>query len=269
MVPPRRRDRQRAPVAPGVLSGRLDRGMAMGVNSYSPATTMRRGRRPLRFQARRARRGTTLVADGFVKSRSWADDGEVGPSGDVPDAGVTPPESAADGNQTADERAQFVVKRLEQFIREGRTIAQGMSFRQWQAMARIEISNAIIAAENSRQDDDVVTKRLLFMAAAALVTIGFWGTLLAFDKAAYLPVAIICGGAGFCLFAVAGEWRIRKSVKARRARRRSETVARVEGLTRRIKRMEKQLEQEAKALEKAIEKTAQAQRDARRKQLGL
>ena len=44
-------------------------------------------------------------------------------------------------------------------------------------MARTEIANALLAAENSNQDDDVVTKRLLFSIASALVTIGFWGEI--------------------------------------------------------------------------------------------
>lgn len=209
------------------------------------------------------------MADGSFKSQNWADDGEALERAPPAKSGPTPHQAHADGTPSPEERAHFVVKRLEQFIRDGRTIAQGMSFRQWQTMARIEIANAIIAAENERQDDDVVTKRLLFMIASALVTIGFWGTLLSFDKAAYLPVAIICGGAGFCLFAVAGEWRIRKSLKARRAGQRALGLGRVENLTRRIKRMERQLKEEAKALEAVLDKAAKAQGEERRKQLGL
>ncbi len=202
------------------------------------------------------------MAEGFVKSRSWADDGELAAAREA--GGMDPAaKESADGNPSPEVRAQFVVKRLEQFIREGRTIAQGMPFGQWQAMARAEIANAIIAAENSRQQDDVLTKRLLFVAASALVTIGFWGTLLAFDRASYAAVAVICGGAGLFLFAVAAEWRMRKLWKGRRADKRGETLRRVENLTRRIKRMERELKEEARFLEKSLEKAAETKRRLR------
>ena len=161
------------------------------------------------------------------------------------------------GYPRPEERADFVVKRLEQFIREGRTIAQGMSLRQWEEMARVEIANAIVAAEDASQKDDVVTRRLLFVGASAMVTIGFWGTLLAFDRASYLAVAVICGGAGFVLFALAGEWRFRKFWARRRARKRAQALRRIEDLTVRIKRMERELKDEEKAFEKKLKEQAQ------------
>ncbi len=165
-----------------------------------------------------------------------------------------PPPVDAHGNPPAEQRADFVVKRLERFIREGRTGSEGFSLRQWQDMARTEIANALIAAENSTQDDDVVTKRLLFSIASALVTIGFWGALMAFDKASYLVTAIICGIAGFWLFAIVGEWRIRKAVKAHTARKRAKGLRRVENLTRRIRQMERELKIEEKQLEEQLKK---------------
>jgi hypothetical protein len=159
----------------------------------------------------------------------------------------------ADGNPTPEQRADFVAKRLEQFIRDGRTIGQGMNLKQWEDMAKAEIANAVTDAENCAQKDDVVTKRLLFIGASTMVTIGFWGTLLAFDRASYLAVAIICGGAGFVLFAIAGEWRFRKFWSRRRARKRAEALHRVEELTVRIKRMERELKEEEKMWKKKIE----------------
>ena len=39
---------------------------------------------------------------------------------------------------TPDERSNYVIMRLEQFIREGRTLDEGMSFKKWQAMARTD-----------------------------------------------------------------------------------------------------------------------------------
>lgn len=156
-------------------------------------------------------------------------------------------------NPTPEERARYVALRLEQFIRDGRTIAEGMSFRQWQAMAETEIATHIAEAENAAQKEDVVTKRLLFTTAAALITIGFWGTAVSLHKTAYLVGAVIIGAAGLVLLAVAAEWRIRRSVKARQAKQRRRRLARIESLNRRIKRMERALEKEEESLEKLLE----------------
>ncbi len=158
------------------------------------------------------------------------------------------PRTDANGNPTPDERADFVLKRLEQFIREGRKLNEGMSLRQWEEMAKMEIANALIAAENCHLEDNVVTHRLVISIAAALVTIGFWGTLVAFDKAGYLLTAAITSIAGFWLFAIAVEWRVRKHWKKRRAAKRLRALARVEDLTRRIRRLERELEEEEKEL---------------------
>ena len=49
---------------------------------------------------------------------------------------------------TPDERAEYVILRLEQFIRDGRTIDEGMSFKKWQTMAKTEIALAIAEAQN-------------------------------------------------------------------------------------------------------------------------
>jgi len=155
-------------------------------------------------------------------------------------------------NPTPEERADYLIKRLEQFIREGSTIGEGMNFRQWQAMAKAEIANMIADAENSVQRDDVVTKRLLFVAAAAMVTIGFWGTAVSLHKIGYLAAALVCGFAGLVLMAVAGEWRFRKWRKRRRARDRAKRLARIEDLNRRIKKLEQELEDEAEDLEKKL-----------------
>ncbi len=160
------------------------------------------------------------------------------------------PQTDADGNPTPDERAAFVLKRLERFIREGRKLDEGMSLRQWEEMAKAEIANALIDAENCRLQDNVVTHRLVISIAAALVTIGFWGTLVAFDKAGYLLTAAISSIAGFWLFAVAVEWRVRKHWKKRQAGKRLRALGRVEDLTRRIRRLERELEEEEKELKK-------------------
>jgi hypothetical protein len=73
-------------------------------------------------------------------------------------------------------------------------------------------------------------------------------------KVGYLAAAIVCGIAGLVLLGIAGEWRIRKWSKRRRAKKRAKALARVEDLNRRIKKLERELEDEAKGLEKELKK---------------
>ena len=159
---------------------------------------------------------------------------------------------------TPEERAEFVMLRLEQFIRDGRSIDEGMSFKLWQAMTQVEIAVTLAEAELGQQQEEVVTKRLLFTFGSALVTVGFWGTAVSLHKVAYLAGAIVIGLAGLALIGVAGEWRFRKWNKKRQAGKRRQTLVRVEGLNRRIKRMEHELEKEEQALRKKLKETAQA-----------
>ena len=149
-----------------------------------------------------------------------------------------------------DERAEYVILRLEQFIREGRTFDEGMSFKIWQAMAKVEIAIAIAESELGQQKEESITRRLLFTFAAALVTVGFWGTAVSLHKVGYLAGGIISGLAGLALLGVAGEWRFRNWNKTRQANKRRKSLARIEGINRRIKRLENDLEKEKKRLEK-------------------
>ncbi|MHA1598991.1 MAG: hypothetical protein ACTSV1_09735 [Alphaproteobacteria bacterium] len=180
---------------------------------------------------------------------------------DVPDYEATNPPPDETGHPGPEQRADFVVKRLEQFIREGRTIAEGMSLKQWQDMARFEITNAIMGAENAQNDGEEVTKRLLFTVAAALTTIGFWGVLFAYDKVHYVVVATIFGATGIVLLGIVGEWRLMKYFRRHRARQRERTIHRVEDLTRRIKRMEKELKEEHRALQSKLKRQFDEKRD--------
>lgn len=159
---------------------------------------------------------------------------------------------------TPEQRAEYIIMRLEQFIRDGRTIDEGMSFRKWQAMAKTEIAIAIAAAQNEVQKDDPVTRRLLFMSAACMITIGFWGTAVTLHKTAYMVGALICAGAGLLLLAVAGEWRWRKWKRRKDAEQRIERLANIEALNKRIKGLERALEQEEKMLEKKLKKARKA-----------
>ena len=155
-----------------------------------------------------------------------------------------------------DERAEYVILRLEQFIREGRTFDEGMSFKIWQAMAKVEIAIAIAESELGQQKEESITRRLLFTFAAALVTVGFWGTAVSLHKVGYLAGGIISGLAGLALLGAAGEWRFRNWKKTRQANKRRKSLARIEGINRRIKHLENDLEKEEKRLEKKIKAAA-------------
>ncbi|MFC1674089.1 hypothetical protein ACFL12_08160 [Pseudomonadota bacterium] len=153
---------------------------------------------------------------------------------------------------TPEERADFIMQRLEQFIREGRTISEGMNLQKWQEMAKVEIANAIVESQIDQQDDEVVTKRLLFTFGAAFTTIGFWGALWAYGELHYMGAAFLCGAAGLIMIGVAMEWRFRKYIKRRQVTTRGKSLRRCQDLTRRIKKLEHELEKEEKRLKKDL-----------------
>lgn len=155
---------------------------------------------------------------------------------------------------TPDERAEYVIMRLEQFIREGRTIDEGMPLKKWQSLARAEIAIAVAEAENSRDHDEINSRRVLFTAAAAMITIGFWGTVVSFHDVGHLAAGLICAGAGVALLFVAGRWRFRKWNNRRNAKERGKRLKRIGNLNKRIKRLEMEMEKEEKALEEALRK---------------
>jgi hypothetical protein len=155
-----------------------------------------------------------------------------------------------------DERAEYVVLRLEKFIREGRTNNEGMSFKTWRSMAKANISDAISEAEAVRKNEEVVPKRLLFTLAGALVTIGFWGTAFSLQNTSYLAAGITCGLAGLVLITVAGEWRFRRWNKIRKAKNRQNSLARIDSLNHRIKKLESDLKKEEKIINEKLEKLA-------------
>lgn len=161
-------------------------------------------------------------------------------------------------NPSPNERADCVVLRLEQFIREGRAINEGMSFKAWKSMAKINIANAITEAEFVQQREDIVSRRLLFTLAGALVTVGFWGTAFSLQNVGYLAAGITCGLAGLALMAVAGEWRFRKWNKTRKANSRRKSLLRIENINRLIKRLEVDLKKEEKNLKDRIKRIADA-----------
>ena len=151
------------------------------------------------------------------------------------------------GNPTPEERAEYVILRLEQFIRDGSKINEGMSFKKWQAIAVAE-------AENSQKHDEINSRRVLFISAAAMVTIGFWGTAVSFHNVGNLAAGIICTVAGLVLLGFGGGWRARKWNNRRQGKVRRRSLARIENLNKRIKRLETALGKEEEKLEKRLKK---------------
>ncbi|MBM3733141.1 MAG: MFS transporter [Acidimicrobiia bacterium] len=148
-----------------------------------------------------------------------------------------------------EERADFVVKRLEEFIREKKS-PEGMNFKHWQALCKAEIAAAIAAAVKEQTRGDAALKRVLFTGAAALVTVGFWGAAVSVGRADYMIAGIICVIAGLVFMAVAAEWSLAGWRARRRARERMETLARVGDLDKRLKAIEKKREKEVESANK-------------------
>ena len=153
---------------------------------------------------------------------------------------------------TPEERAEYIVKRLELFIRENREPFKGMNFSKWQQLARMEIANSMRDFEQSRKDENQVSRRMLFIIGSCIATIGFWGTVAAFGRVDYMLAGMICLITGIIVIAHAGEWVVRKAYKKGSAKRRERAYNNAVSLDRQIKQMEKELKVKAKDLEKAL-----------------
>ena len=157
-------------------------------------------------------------------------------------------------NPTPDERAEMVVKRLEMFIRENRTEQGGMSFRKWQDLARAEIVAAILEDERDWRKDDSFMTKLYAATAAAVVTIGMWGTVMAFlNSKSHTIEGVILFGGGMALCAVAGSYGTWKAFKRFRKNRRDERMDRVRTMDTKLKHLDRDLEKRVKDMESAVE----------------
>lgn len=107
---------------------------------------------------------------------------------------------------TPEQRADYLIRKLEGFIREGRSV-NGMSFKTWQTLARAELLNAFLdfeqKLEKSRQDS--VVRRLILAGASGVVTIAFWGASTIVDRRWGGLASEIFIGAGLLLAVVGVE----------------------------------------------------------------
>ena len=153
-----------------------------------------------------------------------------------------------------EEHAEYIIRRLEKFIRDGRTLEEGMSFRKWQSMAKTEIALSISEAQNKYKCDEINLRKVLFVSASALTTIGFWGTTISLEKVTYLPGAIICLISGVLILFLACRDRYIHFKNHNGGILRAGRLIKIKTLNNRVKKLERDLEEEEKRLDKAIEK---------------
>jgi hypothetical protein len=151
---------------------------------------------------------------------------------------------------TPQDRADYLVRKLEQFIRDGRTV-RGVSFRDWQAMARSELANSFVEVDRRRIEiqKDLAMRRLLLVASVTLVTIGFWGGVMALDKGRDWLAALIMLGAGTVLLGYVGDFGIRRLWNRGAAKQRKQRFERIEGFDRQLRQLEAEIRQKLKRVE--------------------
>ena len=157
-------------------------------------------------------------------------------------------------NPTPQERANLIVKRLEKFIREGRTDQGGVAFKKWQEMAVNEVSNAIRDAERHWRNDQRFITRGLTVGAMAILTIGFWGTVLAAETTPdRQTAALILIVSGSILLTALGFWAIRRLDKFYQIKRRQDHITRIWNFDRQLAQMDRELEKRLKELKSSLE----------------
>lgn len=162
---------------------------------------------------------------------------------------------------TPEDRAQIVVRILEQAIREGRNETSlrtksgrpGLSFRQWQDIAAVEIANAIRDAEAEVTRRKGVGNRIAMTIGACLVTLGFFGAAVAWGRVDRTLAAVAAFAAGVGLLLTAMEIPVRLSWRKARARRRARKFENIRSLDKQIRALERFLEDKKEALEEQIE----------------
>ena len=146
-------------------------------------------------------------------------------------------------NPTPPERADLIVKRLEKFIRDGRDKQRGVAFNKWQEFAVDEVTNAIRDAEKHWRGDHRFVTLGLTIGAAALVTIGVWGSALAASMAPNRQTAaLILLIAGGTLFTVIGVWSLRRLDNYFKVFRRQNNIIKISSYDKQLAKLERELE---------------------------
>lgn len=158
---------------------------------------------------------------------------------------------------TPEQRADYLVRKLEQYIRDGRTV-RGVSFRDWQTMARNEFANSFAETDMRREKvrKDLSMRRLLLVAAVTLVTIGFWGGVMAFDKNRNWMSALTLLGSGTVLLFFVGDFGVRHLWSRRIDKQRKQRFDRIENFDRQLKQLEADARLKVKLAEAEARKQA-------------
>jgi len=162
---------------------------------------------------------------------------------------------------TPHQRAEYIVRKLEQFIRDGKN-ERGMSFKTWQSLARAELINAFAEQDKRllRKSGDLFTKRIVLTAAAALVTIGFWGVVMSVDTHFGGLAALIIFGSGIILAAIGFELGVRRIILAMREESRKRGLDRIANYDDLIKQLEDEMWRKLKKTREKAEEMAKADR---------
>lgn len=143
----------------------------------------------------------------------------------------------ADDGPTPEQQADYLVRKLEQTIRDNRTV-RGMSFATWQAIAREEIVNALRGSRRRIIVNDRTTNRLVLASTATIVTAGFWGAVLVVDQSYGGAAALAVGAVGLALLMTGADWALKRLAGGWAKAKREERLTNIEDMDRRIKRME-------------------------------
>ena len=156
-------------------------------------------------------------------------------------------------NPTPHERAELVVRRLEDFIRKGRTEDGGINFRKWQEMAAVEVADAIRDAERYLRSDQRFWTRSMSVGAASLLTIGVWGTVLAADATADRQMtALILIITGILLLGLVSIWAVRRMDHYYKKGRRRYHLKRIIDFDRKLATLDKEMENRIRNLQESL-----------------
>ena len=156
---------------------------------------------------------------------------------------------------TPAQRAEYMIRQLENFIREKRT-DKGLSFRTWQAMAHAELTNAFLEHERDllKERQDRLGRRVLLVGSAAVVTIGFWGAVITIDNHFGILASIIMIAAGATLTFIGGEMAARKMMSHWKDQSREKSFDKIREFDEQVKKLEKMMWLKQKRTKEEAEK---------------
>jgi hypothetical protein len=152
-----------------------------------------------------------------------------------------------DTKPTAEQRGELIVRRLEKLIREGNANKSGVSFKRWQEIAMQEFTNAILDSDRYKKADNQFLTRVILIAALAIITIGFWGAVVAtgvsYDRQI---VAFIFVCAGSILLVSIGLWGLRQIGGRFIVARREQRLKRINNFDQQLAKLEIELKKKLK-----------------------